>query len=44
MTSGEEEFFRQICASDAPRGGDNTSHDRSALRWVENRLKYSLGG
>lgn len=37
MTIGEEEKIRQISASNAPRGGDNTSHDRSTFRCVENR-------
>ena len=36
MTVGEE-MFRQIFASNAPRGSDNTSNDRSTLRCVEIR-------
>ena len=36
MTIREEEIFRQIFDSDASRGGDNTSHDRSTFTWVEN--------
>ena len=36
-TVGEGGNFSSNFASNAPRGGDNTSHDRSALRWVKNR-------
>ena len=37
MTNGEEEIFHQISTSDLPRDGDNTSHDKSALRCIKNR-------
>ena len=37
MTIREGGNFSLNFASNAPRGGDNTSHDRSTLRSVENR-------
>lgn len=37
MNIDEDKNFRQISASDAPRDGGTTSHDKSALKCVESR-------
>ncbi|WMV23944.1 hypothetical protein MTR67_017329 [Solanum verrucosum] len=41
MEGGEDDYFlrnfRQNSPSNAPRGGENTSYDRSAFKRVENR-------
>lgn len=37
MIVGERGFFKLKLPSNVPRGGENTSHDRSTLMCVENR-------
>lgn len=37
MIVGERGNFRQNSPSNAPKGGENTSYDRSAFKCVENK-------